>query len=101
MKPLAIASALALCVAGCGGPSPQTNVRAFCAAQANHDPDVERIRMIGAGAPFYADEHQIELQAKLHAAEQKCLFAHGAAPPGGVQPYDQRWYSHDPFDWLF
>jgi hypothetical protein len=86
---------------GCSQPTPQTNVQGFCRDFANHDPEVKRIREIGAGQPNYAADHQLELEQKLHTAEQKCLIAHGAAPLGGVQPSQNQWYQGGPFRWLF
>ena len=102
MKPVFVVAALVvLALAGCASPTPQTNVRAFCRDVANHDPDVRQIREISAGQPIYAADHQIELEEKLHAAEQKCLIAHGAAPAGGVQPRNDQWYRSGPLDFLF
>ena len=102
MKPIFVLGALTwLALVACSPPSPQANVRAFCRDYANNDPDVRRLREIGAGQPLYAADHQIELQEKLREAEQKCLVAHGAAV-GGVQPVNQQWYrSSGPLDWLF
>ena len=102
MKRIFVLGAFAVfAISGCSSPTPQANIRAFCRDYANNDPDVRRIREIGAGQPLYEADHQIELQEKLREAEQKCLVAHGAAV-GGVQPVNQQWYrSSGPLDWLF
>lgn len=100
-KVLALGACAVVALAGCSAPTPQSNVKAFCRDVANHDPEVQQIREIGAGQPLYQADHQIELQQKLHLAEQKCLVAHGAAPPGGVQPSNDPWYRSGPLDWLF
>lgn len=92
MRP-AYALALAVLLAGCGRAGTlQQQAADACSEQSYKDPTVQRILMIGAGQPAYLADHQLEMDAARHEAEQKCLVARGIAPRGGVQPRTPQWY---------
>ena len=90
MRVLTIAGVIGL--VACAARTPESDVQRLCRDYANNDPGVKLIREIGAGQSIYMAEHQLELEAKLRTAEQKCLAAHGAAPRGGVAVGKRLWY---------
>jgi hypothetical protein len=81
---------LALALAACGGPTEDTP-RAQCERKAEDDPAVRQL--VGALASpndfvrFHALQEQKEV---MRQAVLRCLRLRGLAPPGGVEPVQQR-----------
>ena len=71
-----------LLLAGCASSDPVTD---RCQSEADRDPTVRLLRMKGAGAEMFAQEHAVDLRLALNDALQACRTGAGSGPRGGVE----------------
>ena len=71
-----------LLLAGCASSDPVTE---RCESEADRDPTVQMLRMKGAGAEMFAQEHMEDLRIARNDALQACRAGTGLAPRGGVE----------------
>lgn len=74
---------LVLLLAGCGA-SESADQRA-CDRQADEDPTVKKLIIIGVGNPYFQNNSQDELNVAKQEARLACLRKRGLAPNGGVE----------------
>lgn len=75
-----------LLLAGCASSDPVPDpVSGRCQSEADRDPTVRLLRMKGAGAEMFAQEHADDLRIALNDALQACRTGAGSGPRGGVE----------------
>lgn len=74
---------LLLLLAGCG--TAESSDQRACDRQADEDPTVKKLIIIGVGNPYFQNNSQEELNVAKQEARLACLRKRGLAPNGGVE----------------
>ena len=77
------AAMLLVLLAGCG--TAESPDQRACDRQADEDPTVKKLIIIGVGNPYFQNNSQGELNVAKQEARLACLRKRGLAPNGGVE----------------